>query len=123
MPVSASVPASIQLSRGTRLPAKVSKPTDAAELEAEETARKVMRMREAGRRPCPRRRKPGEPRPGVPRRPHAFAGARPTRARRGPLAEDRDACARRGQMERRFGANFGNVRIHTGMPPRSRAPP
>ena len=41
--------------RPSRLPAKVSKPTDPAELEAEETARKVMRMREPPARQ-PRRR-------------------------------------------------------------------
>jgi uncharacterized protein DUF4157 len=44
--VSITKPPSVQLSKTTGLPAKVSKANDAAELEAEETARKVTRMHE-----------------------------------------------------------------------------
>src|SRR5258708_1276493 len=44
LPISPAPYPSIQFSRTTRLP--VSKPGDPAELEAEETAKKVMRMRE-----------------------------------------------------------------------------
>src|SRR5262245_4412153 len=41
-------PGTVQLSAASRLPTNVSRPTDRAELEAEETARKVVRMREPG---------------------------------------------------------------------------
>jgi hypothetical protein len=99
----------------SRLPAKVSKPTEAAELEAEETARKVMRMR--------------QPPAATPAAPHAAEKGKVQRAEAAPappapLARSPAATglpggsplpsAVRGFMEPRFGASFGNVRVHTG---------
>jgi hypothetical protein len=109
-----SVPTSVQASRATRLPAKVSKPTDAAELEAEDTARKVVRMR--------------EPVPAAPPVKTSKPGAMVQRASAAPMTAAPAAPSRvvsiaggsplptpvRAPMERKFGANFGNVRVHTG---------
>src|SRR3954463_10878927 len=44
LPVHVPPPQAIQLAQARRLPTKVSQPNDPAELEAEETARKVVRM-------------------------------------------------------------------------------
>src|SRR6202008_3956241 len=52
-----SQPVSVQLSKATRLPAKVSRPHDPAELEAEATARRIARMGNPT---------VGAPRPGAP---------------------------------------------------------
>jgi hypothetical protein len=110
----------IQLASATRLPANVSKPTDPAELEAERTATKVVRMREPAKgdaaasreakektTPATVHRLPATPaRPGAPARPAAAAVGAASGA---PLP-----AAVRGSMERRFGADFGGVRVHTG---------
>ena len=47
----------IQCARTTRLPDKVSRPTDPAELEAEQTAKKVVRMREPSKGDAPAKEK------------------------------------------------------------------
>lgn len=104
-------------SKASRLPTKVSKPNDPAELEAEETARKVMRMQQ------PPATKPATqkgtakgvvqraeaalvPAPAVPA---AASSSRVNISGGSPLPS-----SVRSHMEPRFGANFGNVRIHTG---------
>jgi hypothetical protein len=102
---------SIQFSRTTRLP--VSKPNDPAELEAEETAKKVVRMREA------------PPPTSTPRKEAAKSAIQRAEAR--PAAAPVPSSTRvsvpggsplptavRNVMEPRFGASFSNVRIHTG---------
>ena len=104
----------VQLSKHTRLPAKVSKPTDPAELEAEETARKVMRM--------------GQPPATKPLLPKGTATKTVQRAEAtpAPATPARSATPRvsisggsplpssvRTHMEPRFGASFANVRVHT----------
>lgn len=103
---------SVQMSRATRLPAKVSKPHDAAELEAEEAARKVVRMREPSATP------PAEPKPkttGVMQRAAAATATRaasPGGARvhiGGGTPLPRSV---RSFMEPRFGASFSHVRVH-----------
>jgi hypothetical protein len=104
----------IQFSKASRLPSKVSRKTDAAELEAEETARKVMRMRE------PPATKPTGSKPkttGVVQRaeaatpaPAAVRGSsRVNIAGGSPLPSPV-----RSYMEPRFGASFSHVRVHTG---------
>jgi Domain of unknown function (DUF4157) len=106
----------IQFSKASRLPAKVSKKTDAAELEAEETARKVMRMRE------PPATKPTGSKPkttGVVQRAEAGTPAPAPAAARGPSRVNIAGGSPlpspvRGYMEPRFGASFSNVRVHTG---------
>lgn len=107
-------PREAQLSSAKRLPSKISKPNDPAELEAEETARKVLRMREPGK---------GNPPPAAPK----SAKGTVQRSEAAPAAAVRPASASpyfsggaplpspvRTFMEPRFGANFSNVRIHTG---------
>src|SRR5262249_32596914 len=106
----------VQLS--SSLPSKVSRPGDPAELEAEETARKVMRMRE-----------PAAGKPGDTQKTTSTGAAKGTvqRAETAPSVAPAAAPSRvhisggsplpssvRTHMEPRFGANFGNVRIHTG---------
>src|SRR5262249_35831705 len=113
--VSVTTPASVQLSKTTRLPAKVSKPSDPAELEAEETARKVMRMSEP---PAP---KPAAQK-GVAKGAVQRTEAAPSPKTISPASSPRVniwggsplPASVRSHMEPRFGANFGNVRIHTG---------
>jgi hypothetical protein len=113
-PVTSTVPASVQFSKWTRLPAKVSKPIDPAELEAEETARKVTRMRE------PPASKPavqsGTSRGTVQRAETATTAPPPPRTNPRVNISGGSPLPRtvRNQMEPRFGANFGNVRIHSG---------
>jgi hypothetical protein len=92
--------------------AKVSSPSDPAELEAHDTARKVMRMAA----PAPAVVAPGAgATPSIQRAaapPPAPAAAAPVHvpsAGGAPLPE-----SVRGFMEPRFGAGFGDVRIHTG---------
>jgi hypothetical protein len=92
--------------------AKVSSPSDPAELEAHDTARKVMRMAA----PAPAVAPPGAgPTPSIQRAaapPPAPATAAPVHvpmAGGAPLPE-----SVRGFMEPRFGADFGDVRVHTG---------
>ena len=113
--VSVTTPPSVHLARGRQLPDKVSKPNDPAELEAEETARKVMRKVEspaanpvaaspmakggaqrsaAGTSPAP------SPPSSTPNVPVSGGAALPSSVR--------------SHMEPRFGASFANVRVHTG---------
>jgi hypothetical protein len=103
----------VQQPKSTRLPAKVSKPHESAELEAEEAARKVVRMR--------------EPPPVKPAAPKQTTGGALQRAEAAPPASVPRAPALRvqvpggaplppsvrGFMEPRFGASFAHVRIHT----------
>lgn len=113
--VSASIPQSIQLSKHTRLPTKVSKPTDAAELEAEETARKVMRMREL---PAARPTTQTSDAKGTIHRAGALSSPPPRLS--APQVNIAGGTplppAVRRHMEPRLGANFSQVRIHTGEP-------
>jgi hypothetical protein len=102
----------IQFSRGSRLP--VSKPHDPAELEAEETARKVVRMPEVPAAPPITQR--GVDKSSIQRveaRP-AAAAATPPPARVNIPGGSPLPAAVRNTMEPRFGASFSNVRIHTG---------
>jgi uncharacterized protein DUF4157 len=92
-------------------PGKVSKKNDTAELEAEEAAKKVLRLRETAAKPPAVAKttvkdtvQRAEAAPSAPARPsnvHIAGGA--------PLPK-----AVRSFMEPRFGANFSNVRVHTG---------
>lgn len=125
--VSSSAPPGVQRSTAARLPAKVSKPTDRSELEAEETARKVMRMRD---QPAPAAAGAtkgaavsGAPVKGTAQRALAAGGgaAAPASApfARAPRLVGLGGGAAlprpvRTPMEGRFNANFGNVRVHTG---------
>ncbi len=106
---------SIQCARTTRLPHNVSKPTDPAELEAEQTAKKVVRMREpsSGSAPPKERSAAGTVHrmPAVPSRPAAGGSGR---GGIGVSSGTPLPAGVRGSMERRFGANFGSVRVHTG---------
>jgi hypothetical protein len=111
--VSVAVPPSVQLSQATRLPAKVSKPSDPAELEAEDTARKVMRMREPPAAVPTAKKGSGK---GIVQRaegpsmaPVAAPSSHGSSGGGSPLPS-----SVRSHMEPRFGASFGNVRIHTG---------
>src|SRR5712692_7972645 len=114
--VTVTAPTSVQYSKWTRLPLKVSKQYDPAELEAEETARKVMRMQESPKS-APLRPSVSPPPKGSVQRAEAVAPARTT-----PPSTPRVSIAGgsplpatvRSHMEPRFAANFSNVRIHTG---------
>ncbi len=116
--VSVSAPVGMQF-------AKVSQPHDPAELEAKNTARKVVQMGE------PARPKPEEPA----KKPEELVKKKPEEQTKKPVqrtaASERPAPAGasvaplggsplppsvRGYMEPRFGADFSNVRIHTGEP-------
>jgi len=106
-------------SKATRLPAKISKPTDPAEREAEETARKVMRMREPPAKPsqAPKamakgsvQRAEAAPSPAPSPVPAAHSPAPRAHIPGGaPLP-----TSVRSHMEPRFGASFSHVRVHTG---------
>ena len=112
--VNVAAPVSPQLSQARRLPTKVSKPTDPAEREAEEAARKVMRMTKPPAAPVvpkagakdvvQREAAASSPAQSVPTPApisHGGAGA--------PLPS-----SVRSHMEPRFGASLGHVRVHTG---------
>src|SRR6185295_6770885 len=109
-----AAPAKEGASQAPKLPAKLSKKNEAAELEAEEAARKVVRMRE----PSPAT--PAAPKgksQGAIQRAEAAASpvaAAPVSARVNIPGGAPLPPAVRGFMEPRFGASFGNVRIHTG---------
>lgn len=116
-PVSESVAsATTQSSSSATVSAKVSRPGDSAEIEAEETARKVVRMHE------PSADTPAESRPkttataaaqGAVQRAEAPAPA-PAAPQRVSIPGGAPLPSTvRSFMEPRFGANFGNVRIHT----------
>lgn len=104
----------VQASKATRLPLKVSKPTDPAELEAEDTARKVMRMREPpAARPATQQRTST----GTAQRARAPSSPPAPREVASPVAQSAGAPLPgpvRAQMEGRFGASFRNVRVHAG---------
>ncbi|MDR5761444.1 DUF4157 domain-containing protein [Caballeronia sp. LZ035] len=111
VPVSLRAPPAVQCAR-------VSTPSDPAEREASETARKVARMSEPARRADVRRDE--ESGKGKVQRAHAPASlALPPSAT--PPATTQVAASGgaplpatvRGFMEPRFGADFGNVRVHT----------
>ncbi|MEO8519798.1 MAG: DUF4157 domain-containing protein [Acidobacteriota bacterium] len=115
----AVAPPAIQLSRAARLPANVSKPTDPAELEAEQTAKKVVRMPEPAKADAPTAgRAAANAAPGtVHRMPAASvqaAAVRGASAATGAASGSPLPSPVRGSMERRFGASFGGVRVHTG---------
>jgi hypothetical protein len=106
---------SIQRSPARRLPEKVSQPTDPAEREAEETARKVMRMS------LPATATPASSKKitsGVVQRAEAASGPARVSPSQSPLAHAEAGSplpsSVRSQMEPRFGASFENVRVHTG---------
>jgi hypothetical protein len=106
-------PAAIQLSKSTRLPAKISKPNDPAELEAEETARKVMRMNESSATASTTHASAGV----VQRAPAASSPAPPPAAKPSSTSIAGGSplpSSVRNVMEPRFGASFGGVRVHTG---------
>ena len=111
--VTRAAPAAIQFSKSTRLPANVSKPGDPAELEAEASARKVMRMNESSAT-APATQKAGGTMHRAPAvsPPASAAAAKPPGTSLGggsPLP-----APVRSMMEPRFGANFAGVRVHTG---------
>ncbi|HEU4796979.1 MAG TPA: DUF4157 domain-containing protein, partial [Pyrinomonadaceae bacterium] len=101
-------------SKHTRLPAKVSKPTDPAELEAEETARKIARMQQP---PATKPLSPtGTSTKTVQRAEATTAPAAPVRTATPRVSISGGAPlpnSVRTHMEPRFGANFSNVRVHT----------
>jgi hypothetical protein len=99
-------------SKATRLPVKVSKPTDPAEREAEETARKVARMTLPAVKPVTSTNSAKQTAQ------RAHDGAAPARAALPPAMSGLGAGSPlpapvRSHMEPRFGAGFGHVRIHT----------
>ena len=112
--VGVAAPVSPQLSQARRLPAKVSSPTDPAELEAEEAARKVMRMGQPAAGAAVSTKGSAK---GVAQREAAAASA-PVAPAPSPIAHAGAGAplpsSVRGQMEPRFGASFGHVRVHTG---------
>jgi len=104
-----------QAKETAKLPAKVSKPNEPAELEAEEAARKVTRM------PEPPATKPAAPKETVKSTiqrteatPSPRAAAPPSLAHVSIPGGSPLPSSVRGFMEPRFGASFANVRIHTG---------
>ena len=111
LPISPTQSPFIQLSRTTRLP--LSKPHDPAELEAEETAKKVMRMREPAP-PAPKAHP--VPAKGTLQRAEtrSTSAAVPSAARVNIPGGSPLPTGVRNSMEPRFGASFSNVRVHTG---------
>ncbi|MDQ6910798.1 MAG: DUF4157 domain-containing protein, partial [Actinomycetota bacterium] len=113
--IAVAAPVAPQLSTAQRLAAKVSKPTDPAELEAEETARKVVRMGDhalPAQASTPKESARGETqRAAIAPASAPVAAPHPSTAHAGgaPLPS-----SVRRHMEPRFGANFGSVRVHTG---------
>jgi len=107
--ISVSTPVSIQCAR-------VSKPTDPAEMEATKTARKIAQMSEPPARPPPvKPEEEGKKKKEVVQRAQALPGPLPALA--GPVVQQGGSplpSGVRSFMEPRFGADFGNVRIHTG---------
>ena len=113
--ISTAAPSSVPLTKGYRPPAKVSKPNDPAELEAEETARKVMRMQQPpASTPIAQK---GTAKGAVQRTeaaPSSPAAKTPSPSRVSISGGAPLPASVRSRMEPRFGANFGNVRVHTG---------
>ncbi|HKY44269.1 MAG TPA: DUF4157 domain-containing protein [Pyrinomonadaceae bacterium] len=117
--VNVASPKTVQTSKWLRLPGKVSKAYDPAELEAEETARKVMRM-QTPPAPAPKPQPKATTTGAVQRAEATHTTPAPAPA---PAASSSRVSISggsplpksvRGHMEPRFGANFGNVRVHTG---------
>jgi hypothetical protein len=118
-PVHVTAPPSIQCaeqsSKLARLPSKVSRANDPAELEAEETARKVMRMNQPTAPSAPIQK--GSATGTVQRAEATTSPAKtpsPTSSRVNIPGGSPLPSSVRNHMEPRFGANFGNVRVHTG---------
>jgi len=107
--ISVSTPVSIQCAR-------VSKPTDPAEMEATKTARKIAQMSEPPARPPPvKPEEEGKKKKEVVQRAQALPGPLPALA--GPVVQQGGSplpSGVRSFMEPRFGADFGNVRIYIG---------
>ncbi len=104
--ISIASPVSVQYAR-------ISQPTDPAELEAERVARKVVQMGEPAAREGVAAETPAGKtvqRAAAPSAPAPAAAAIPTP----PIGGAPLPSGVRGFMEPRFNANFGNVRIHTG---------
>jgi hypothetical protein len=108
--IAATLLPSIQLSKTTRLP--VSKPNDPAELEAEETAKKIVRMREAPAQAPPAQK--GAAKAAIQRVEAHPVTPVPSATRVSIPGGSPLPTAVRNTMEPRFGASFSNVRIHTG---------
>jgi uncharacterized protein DUF4157/DNA/RNA non-specific endonuclease len=104
------VPVSVLAPHSVQLAAKVSSPHDLAELEAEETARKVARMSH----PAESATKTGRAELGTVHREAASAAPIPAAAQVNIAGGAPLPPAVRSFMEPRFGASFGNVRVHTG---------
>ena len=107
--IAQTVTPTVQRSAAVRAPVKVSSPNDRGEREAEETARKVMRMSE----PAPVARSEAK---GTVQRSAAASGAStaPAPASINLAGGSPLPTSVRRSMEPRFGASFANVRIHTG---------
>ena len=104
--VSVAAPASVQFAR-------VSQPNDPAELEAREIARKVANMTEPAK-PAAAKTDEKEKKKTVQRDAIPAAAPAPAAASISPVGGSPLPSGVRSFMEPRFGANFGNVRIHTG---------
>ena len=116
--VNVASPKTVQTSKWLRLPGKVSKAYDPAELEAEETARKVMRM-QTPPAPAPKPPPKGTATATVQRaeatHPQHTTPARTASSSRVSISGGSPLPKSvRSHMEPRFGANFANVRVHTG---------
>ena len=104
--VSVAAPASVQFAR-------VSQPNDPAELEAREIARKVANMTEPAK-PAAAKTDEKEKKKTVQRDAIPAAAPAPAAANISPVGGSPLPSGVRSFMEPRFGADFGNVRIHTG---------
>lgn len=104
--VSVAVPASAQFAR-------VSQPNDPAELEAREIARKVANMTEPAK-PAAAKTDEKEKKKTVQRDAIPAAAPAPAAASISPVGGSPLPSGVRSFMEPRFGADFSNVRIHTG---------
>lgn len=103
--VSVAAPASVQFAR-------VSQPNDPAELEAREVARKVANMTEPAKPAAKTDEK--EKKKTVQRDAIPAAAPAPASVNVSPVGGSPLPSGVRSFMEPRFGADFGNVRIHTG---------
>jgi hypothetical protein len=112
--VNVAAPVSPQLA-ARRLPTTVSKPTDPAELEAEETARKVMRM---GQPSAPASVSAKSAAKGLTQRSESTTSTVAATRTPSPIAHAGAGSpllsSVRSHMESRFGASFGDVRVHAG---------
>jgi uncharacterized protein DUF4157 len=107
-PIAISSPVSVQCAR-------ISHPSDPAEKEAVQIARNVVQMPEPARPPPAKPEEEGKKTSGVVQRAEAVPGRAPSPlSSTAPLGGSPLPSPVRSFMEPRFGANFGNVRIHTG---------